>query len=244
MRKFLAVILFCISTIASAQVMIPGVVASSRQTVGSLTPIALWKFEEASGNAVDEINGNNATMTGATYQQTGQVNYCYLFNGTTTYGNIGQPAVLNINPKDDPITIAVWYKSNGGSGYILSKGADDGGARQYSVYSDGVYLNANMSGGTWTTYSSDALADNLFHLIVLTSAGDGNDGHVYIDGTLLGTIPMGTANANSIDILIGARRNSGNTGVTSFLTGSVDELRIYNIELNQTQITALYNDEI
>lgn len=241
--KYLIVIIFLFLWLPCKSQLIPGVVASSISD-DLAEAVSSWKFEEASGNAIDDINDNDATMSNVTYQQTGKLDYCYSYNGSSSYGNIGQPSELNLDPKSDAMSIVAWFRSNGGSGYIVSKGDADGATRQYNMYSDGNYLNCNMSGGTWTAFTTVNISDDAWHFIVITSPGNGNDGHAYIDGDIeTTTIPMGTASPNSIDILIGARRVSGNTGLAAYLTGMVDELRIYNIELSQAQVTALYNAE-
>lgn len=242
MRKLFIFILLFIGIVFSVQgQIIPGVVASSISKFP--TPIASWSFEESSGSAIDAINGNNATMTSATYRQTGKVGYCFSYNGTSSYGNVGQPSILNLNPRTHPISISVWVRTNGDSGYILMKGDSDNGTRQYNIYCDGVSVGCNMAGGIWTEYTT-AIADNQWHFIVITSPGNGSSGHCYIDGNLeVTTIAMGTAETNSYDILIGARRDTANTGTAGFLNGYIDQLRIYDIELSQEQVTAIYTSE-
>ena len=66
-------------------------------------------------------------------------------------------------------------------------------------------------------------------------------GSFYFDGVLKDSSVTRGTEENSYDLLFGARRGTGNTGYGYALTGSIDEVIIWNRRLNSTEVSDVYN---
>lgn len=73
--------------------------------------IAYYKLDETTGNAVDVLNGNNATLVGGVTQGvTGLINNAYDFNGSNGYLNI--PLSIYDNLDTNNFTFSCWFKTD------------------------------------------------------------------------------------------------------------------------------------
>ncbi|HEU5395903.1 MAG TPA: glycoside hydrolase family 76 protein, partial [Verrucomicrobiae bacterium] len=88
--------------------------------------IGAWPLDETSGTVADDAsgNGNNGTLTGATWNSNGRINGCLNFNGVNS-------SVKIANPVANDFTLAFWVKTtqNTGSGqWYNGAGLVDGDA--------------------------------------------------------------------------------------------------------------------
>lgn len=142
-----------------------------------------------------------------------------------------------------PISYSAWIKKPAGpTGYIFTTrdGAANTGAMSYLVQSDGT---VDVLGNGTVLSTSDTVDDGSWHHIVATYDG-GADGSatykLYIDGSLSGTE---TNESASFDIAGEARighRGDGAGGGGVFFEGSISDVRIYNRELSDIDVTALF----
>jgi hypothetical protein len=130
-------------------------------------------------------------------------------------------------------TAAIWYKDTGSgstSAYILTQ-IYQGSINLGIDYVNGAffYVDSWMSGSTFT------INNGVWTNIAVT--WDGTNMATYINGTLLGTTTPGGASYDS-----GAAYRIGSSwDASSFVTGEIGEVRIYNKPLSQGQVTANYN---
>jgi len=179
-------------------------------------------------------NSNDGTKkaTNEPVEAEGKVGRAQDFDGDD-YINIGQDTELNLLTN---FTIEYIAKvASGNFGTFVDRG--DQGTRQYQLYNDindETYANV---GGTGLA-GGDVTADNTWRHSVLRVTSDTQ--YLYNNGNLSNSGNIGSATI-AVDTLLGARRDSGNTGTAFLLTGQMDEVRISATSRNAAWIKATYN---
>lgn len=162
-------------------------------------------------------------------------NYPYRnFDGATQYINASS-LIVKTNQSG---TISTWVKTNQiyttNSAWIISHYSSTTGVFGLS-FRNNYYLRYAIDGA-----SSDPFvyATNTWYHLVLVWNGTNYWG--YRNGVLDAT---GTYIANNTDrkLFIGTFNNDGTVDLTASINGSIDEIRIYNRSLFQSEITSLYN---
>jgi hypothetical protein len=168
-----------------------------------------------------------------------------LASATSDYVNLGQPSALNLNPRSE-WTILCWAKTttSSDSGTFIGKGDATTANRQYQLTygSPGPpYQLQAVVGGTF--YNSGAVGGNaIWHHCVLLNYDDAGTYRfrMYQDGAAVGTTAASGTATNAYDVLIGARRGTGNTGSGFLFSGSLDDMRVYNRALYVSEIETIY----
>ena len=203
--------------------------------------VAYYPFN---GNANDESGNNlNGTVYGATLttDKSGTPNKAYYFNGSNNYIKILSNTLLNL----PTYTIAVWINverfsgSNAEAGEILAKGI-------YPNYNYNLAAGVNNTNtlGTGTTSNgnyADFQSTNTFNAktwYLLAVTNDGSNLKMTVNTVSNGSISVGTIQTNNNDIYIG--RYEGDT--RWFYKGKIDDIRIYNRALTETEIQQIYNE--
>ncbi len=194
--------------------------------------------------------GNNGTAYGTltpTADHNGNPNAAYYFNGTDSYVEV--PDAPSLNPTTQ-ISISVWFCPvsfvGTGNDPIIDKPFTSFALPAYQ-YHFGVtgndYWNLpskigfdistnNILGGAVSPINFYQ-PGNWYHLV---GTYDGSYAKLYVNGALItSNSTSGTLKDYSQNIYIGKYGNSNN-----FLPGSINELRIYNRALSQTEVTSLY----
>ena len=206
-------------------------VTTTAQNVNGL--VAYYPFN---GNANDESgNGNNGTNTDATLtaNRFGNEGKAYSFNGTSSYIRSGLSSNLKINGS---ATLAAWVEGTNPTDIIVSL---EDGTNQYlqitmragSIPGGNIYTN-----GSWKAItSSEPIVDNNWHFIVLT---------LFPDSAVLYTDSRRVANLSSVGVLTSPAQLLVTIGrnPSTFFSGKLDDIRIYNRAINATEVLALYNE--
>ena len=140
---------------------------------------------------------------------------------------------INLNTS---FTVSAWIKTSANNGTFIAKS----GAYQFYVNASGKVV------GNWNNadriVSNTTITTGKYHYVTITfSSGTAK---LYIDGVLDGTTtsqPTPISNANNFSI--GAIWNSKSV-ITSTFIGDIDEIRIWNSELTDTQLRFIMNQEI
>lgn len=210
--------------------------------------VGYWKMNEGSwtGSANEVIDSSSSSYHGQSINgasvTTGQTGFgnAGSFNGTG-YINIGDRA----NLKPPQITVSAWiywpagtYDGDNSHHRIVAE--YDGASNNFML---GLYQR-RLYGWIWISNSERSragntlnIADNTWHHIALTYNGTALQ--LYLDGQNDGSttnIP-GTLDADAINLAVGATSN----GAAPF-RGRIDDVRIYNRALSQSEITALYGN--
>lgn len=181
------------------------------------------------------------------------------FNGTSSYANVPVNPLLVIT---DSITIEAWINaaafttgptpsSNsivckhgwgyGEQGYVLRTGSSGaGGALSFNF----AGVDTNGSYASWQSVLSTSVmnANTWYHV---AGTYDGDTLKCYINGNLEGTFAFkGTIrDSSAYDLKIG-RLAYTSIGQTRYFNGKIDEVRIWNRALSQSELSASMNTHI
>lgn len=220
----------------------------------------LMAYYPLDGTANDASgNGNNGALYGptSTTDRFGNPNSAYYFNGGTDYIWIGR----NVRPVN--ITVSVWFNTtastaggiNGSSGFpaqaILRDRAGgwhlavaaQGNTWGQPVGALGATLYRSSSGLVSLWPSGPAYNDGVWHFVALTY--DGLSNSLYIDGVKRASQQFATDEGISYQTGGGALA-IGRDGdyPDGYFTGEIDDVRIYNRALSDTEMLNLYLSEI
>lgn len=234
-------------TFDPSQIEVADGVARLRDDQVGLAMLGYWRMEEASwngtpGEVLDSSgNGLDGRAEGdADIFPVGLIGSTGTFDGNGDLVSLGQPSALNLNPAFDEFTLAAWFKSPG-AGALISKADDDFGSRQFYLFvlDDRVWANI---GGSQNESSLVGALDDEWHHAAVVNFNNGTEMRytIYLDGVPAGEFPSGTA-TNSSDIMIGARRNVGNSGSDFLMNGEIDEVMIVGRALTSGEVAGLYN---
>ncbi|MCP5098322.1 MAG: tandem-95 repeat protein, partial [Chloroflexi bacterium] len=124
-------------------------------------------------------------------------------------------------------TVSVWV--NGNRGTILDTRYPINREDHLRIHMDSVQI-----GGELLTYD---IPDNEWTHLAVTTDESSNTVKVYINGALEGTLSPSTLPIFQIPPSVGADRDA-----TDFYHGFIDDLRIYDVDLAQSDIQDLYNN--
>lgn len=192
-------------------------------------------FDEGKGNTVadDSIHKNNGSIMGDAKWVNGKFGSALAFDGAGDTVEIKHADILNTTTA---VTMEMWVKTQGGA-EVKQAGIEKGdwALGEYSIYP--VY-----EGGTVVQFfdlppaCGDAgirgrsIQGDEWHY--LAGVWDGKKIYLYINGELERSGECaGTLKTNNQGLYIGSR-----LGNQRFLTGTVDEVRLYNRALTQAEI--------
>ena len=193
-------------------------------------------------NALNNFETKLYTGNGVTQSIGGYINGAGSFNGSNssisiTDGGIGNNATARVT-----YSISIWVKTTStsaaaiigdydGTDYSLYLQMESTGKLSMGNYMDGVgsYANGNT-----------AINDGNWHNLIIINNTSDNTQKLFIDGNntpdINHTLTSGTKNAQPIQI--GYYATTGGY----VWNGSIDQVRLYNIALSSSNITALYNE--
>lgn len=219
----------------------PGVTSEDSSLLNGL--IAWWKLN---GDANSSVGSAHGTIVGAvpTTGQSGAANGAYSFDGTNDYIN----AQLSNVGGDMVHSITLWYRPdtltiNGNGRDPFSMGNASGS--QYSA------LEFNPTNIYWYSYNNDIYRTptpvvGSWVFIALTYAGGGattTNKRVYINSTIATMSTQGAEYGFVLNLPanspVGIGYDRGRN--TSFFDGTIDDIRVYDRVLSQTEINALYS---
>lgn len=186
---------------------------------------ALYRLE---GNALDESGNYNGTVTSLTYGL-GRFGRGGVFNGSSTrintsFANFASTGVtlsmwVNITTHKNYNYLATFYENNSINIYCDSIGT--------------ISLGGSITSGAYT-------AGQWLHVVAtITSGGLAT---LYVNGVSIGTFTSTTwfSDTNKNDV-IGCENGALNT-YSQYLNGLIDQFRVFNKALTQSEVTALYNE--
>jgi len=214
----------------------PDAVCAQVAAYGAIVPEGLighWKLDEGTGvSAIDSSGlGNDGVIEGSPqYADSGRAGKALFFNGETKVSTpIGEPLY--------DFTVSAWFKddkeatqnerildkSGGGTGFWL--GRDDTNSEGWGGMIFDQKLTTTLSSGQW-------------HHIVLVR--NGADAFLYGDGVEVSTATVSTEPDKDLFFTIGgigAEKPSD-----AWMTGMIDDVRLYNRSLTQEEVLLLYNN--
>ncbi len=215
--------------------------------------VAYYPFN---GNAGDSsINGNSPVFNNATLtvDRFGNQNSAYKFDGSSSYMRIPNSPSLNMGKK---ISISAWVKINGfykgvcHGNYVISKfnantstyfgyllSFDDAPYYNYNQCTQVVdTLHQNFYGPGGPPSSLPYVQSGRWQQVVYTC--DGKNVKLYIDSRLVSSVLDSSYTfANSGDLYFG---KFDHPSYPYWFNGVLDDVRIYNRPLNDSEVTSLY----
>ena len=207
--------------------------------------VALWAFDEGSGDTANDFSGNNnqGKLNGDTSWVNGKFGKALQFDGDMDYVEVQHDETLNII---EELSIAVWAKFEqipARENVLLDKGPKGGNAQYYLGYepAEEAYF-LNFFGLGWHAgdhFNSPKTADTDWHHVAVTF------------DTASGTIKScvdGVCNEHTTDdFLVTKGEDNLIIGDARFLetnrnfsyTGIIDEVAIYDIVLTEDEIKTL-----
>jgi hypothetical protein len=206
----------------------------------------MWSFngQDISGTtAYDRSgNGNNGALTNGPTRAIGKVGQALGFDGTDDY------ILVSRNSAIEPVivSVATWVKlgvaatSQAAYSKIVEKShRTSGTAISYDVgsnYSGNGKFFFEASDGSYNAVQSTTIpvAGTWYHVV---GVYDGATSNIYINGVLENTVSdTGSITYNSDNLFIGQNGSNGER-----FNGVVDEVRIYNRALSESEVKQLYN---
>lgn len=236
-------------------------VVSARPLTCADNPVALWHFNEGSGNSItDTCSGIVGTLHGTnTTWINGKYGKSILFNGFDNYISIG-----GMNQSFENFSIMTWVKAlqpnadyqtfvgreifTAGTwfwNFALAKDSINQGYPESSYFNlfDDLSLTQNVQGTYFSPPQYNTITDGTWHLLVGTFDGANQNMTLYYDGNLIGSSATTITNISSSTgyFLMGADFNSDISNYAYFLNGSLDDVAIFNRVLTQNEITDYYS---
>ncbi len=217
--------------------------------------IGYWPF---TGNPLDMSgNGNNGTNNGATLSvdRFGNPYSAYYFNGISNYIVLNNNLPIINSPQFTISAWAIMYGLGGGTkqlNNIFEQRCDDGSTSAKST----IHLTAEENTGN-ASFLVRSSVNSLGNYIEIQSPSKGygawhnyigvldasSNLRFYIDGIQVGQTPFTQTGDFITDINyvdIGSYHYSG--VFNGYFNGNIDEVRIYNRGLSQSEITAIYTE--
>jgi hypothetical protein len=193
-------------------------------------PSAHWRLDETSGTtAIDSEGGHHGTLTNGPAWIPGQVDGGLEFDGTDDFINVPHDDALSLTT----FSISAWIKPTSLSGWkvIVNKGTTTN-AVNYYLATDNDEIGLGFYNAGWVefnTTSADLTSNQWYH--VLASYDDASrTGRIYLDGMLIHTSTVSTSPLANSDAL-----TIGRSGIGEYWTGIVDDVRIYNRVLSDSE---------
>ncbi|HWL48526.1 MAG TPA: LamG domain-containing protein, partial [Acidimicrobiia bacterium] len=200
-------------------------------------PIAAYSFDEGSGTTLNDSAANHdGAITGATWTTAGKYGSALDFDGADDLVSVADADDLDLTKN---FTLEAWARPDTLANWktVLSKGESPGGSasgyilmsRSNGGYPEGVVGDSGTLKGVTGT---SALPAGSWSHLALTS--DGTDLRLYVGGQLVATAPAIAAKPTVANLEIGHTT----TLTAYYFDGLIDEVRIYDRTLSQSQIQA------
>jgi len=194
--------------------------------------VAGYGFEEGSGTVVNDVsgNGNNGTISGATWTTSGKYGNALSFNGTNARVNVNNAPSLQLT---SGMTLEAWvYPTTVNSAWrdVIYKGNDNYYLEGTSTNSSHPVAGAILGGVYAEAYGPTALTANTWAHLAATY--DGATVRLYVNGVQVSSHAQTGAIATSTNPL----QIGGDSLYGQYFAGRIDEVRVYNRALSVAEI--------
>lgn len=207
-------------------------------------PVGWWRLGESSGTTAVDSSGNDNDgiyLGGAT------------FNSRTglTFG--GSDNAIGFDGVDDgmtapsgltafPCSIECWFSSTATDGPLMQAPLIGGNAH-VKLRLEGAQLIASksaegVSGALWSFTTTDDFNDGEIHHVVATFADGSSAPTVYVDGAAVDGSSSSLLSSHNLtsDVFVGWDGEPS----PAYLAATIDEVAIYDVELDSTQVSDHY----
>ncbi|MHA2334888.1 MAG: DUF2341 domain-containing protein, partial [Candidatus Hodarchaeales archaeon] len=196
----------------------------------------VWHLKEDPSGSAPQMKdstsySNHGTSQGSITGTDAHIDGGLVFDGSDDYVNTSS----NPNFGTGSFTIMVWYKGGETGNYRGLAGAAITGSTGFALNNHGGYLSSWINDDTDT--GTISISDNNWHHCVLVR--NGSNGYLYVDGVLDASFLTSSASVDvAQDFWIGGWGNP-----IYLIGGTIDEVRISNINRSVDWITTEYNNQ-
>jgi hypothetical protein len=216
----------------------------SNDEVAVVGLVAAYNFDEGSGPMVTDASayGNTGTINGASWTTQGRFGSALNFDGVTNWVTVNDSDSLDLSTG---MTLEAWAYPTAATGTwmtIALKEAPPGNNLAYHLQADPSnhpisYITTDLAGAQGVT-GPQLLPLNTWTYLAATY--DGAMLSLYVNSTLVASQPV----SGNILPSTGPLRFGGNSIWGEYFAGTIDNVRIYNRALNQTEIQADMNTPV
>jgi hypothetical protein len=214
--------------------------ALSKVTVGTdLGLVGYWKLDESSGSTIADSSGyaNTGTLLGGYTHSTSVPaalgagdTHSLTFNGSNAYASLGVSSMLANN---SPQSISLWVNLTSNANvqnFVAMVNVPSQSGLQVGLR-NGNLVTWNWGGGALITGTLPTTG--AWHHVVYT--WDGTTNRMYLDNTAQTSTTTAHQTASPDNLYFGSY-----DGVNELLSGSLDDVRVYNRALSAAEVSALF----
>lgn len=223
-----------------------------RKPVAASNLVAWYPFEGEASDATAfqpwaaDDTDYSGTVNGATYQESGGVTDIRRGSNTAAYEFDTTGNIELFNHGLSSHSISCWLNTDvlgyntGGSNALIFGYYDGGGAKYTIINMDGDSLNYRIDDGSnsYTKVAGSSINTVEWNHAVLTYNSSTSNVKAYLDGSLLGEISY----SSGIVFDTGNYYIGGNPVNGTNFDGKVDDCRIYNRALTESEVSSIYNN--
>ncbi|QNN22330.1 hypothetical protein HED60_08610 [Planctomycetales bacterium ZRK34] len=204
-----------------------------------------------SGSAVDDAGDADGSFNGPTRGLDGIDYRAVRFDGSNDYVMIPHSDSMLLNAG----AVSFWFKpssTSGTRGLLCKDAAYFGDGGHLRIYTSGKSLRAQIQSttATYTAQTGNLINSGNWYNVVVSFGPTGLN--LFVNGSLVassactsGLGVSGGGAGNTEPIILGADASSASAGtglpLTNFYSGLMDDVRIYNQPIDQTQAADIYN---
>lgn len=222
---------FAAGTTAGSTVVANGVAGAVSHDTANSSAVARYPLDNGTGTtAYDFVNDHDGAITGASWIS-GVRGQAVSFDGVDDSVEVNDDLTLST------WTIAAWVKTTENGTVLSRRDSSSGNTANYQIEIVNGKARISYYDTSASTFqfvdSTTRVDDGNWHLVVGTFDGSTLEG--YVNGSSFGTTSGGTPYTDSTDSTwLGKRPDNDD-----FMDVDVDEARIYNSALNQSQVSNL-----
>ena len=206
--------------------------------------VAHWSFDSLQDARIQDTStgGHHGRLVGKPKSEDGTMGRSLQLDGRHDYAVINDADDFSFTTAT--FSVAAWvnvYALRGNQQMIVAKNVYSANQREWGlmVDTDRHFRFYLQSGGRWNTVESQTIPElgQWYHVVVTIDAGQAC---LYVNGKCEGEAKLGSAVPDTAaPITIGAVNDGGRVWQTFF--GAIDELRLYNRELNAEEVAGMYH---
>ena len=207
-----------------------------------------WRFNTGSGTTAADSSssatpgtlvGSPTWSTDTPSDDTGNT-YSLSLDGSSQYVEVPSPNL----PTGD-FTYTAWFKKETATSQLIMMAPDSAGENEFAVFfrADQTFELA-LNGVTDTISTTAAAPLNEWNHISVSRAG--SDITMYLNGVMVDSATDGTVlDFSTCSFYIGVDIDSGGcaTGLSNYFDGNIDDVRVYDRALAQSEIREIYADD-
>ena len=205
-------------------------------------PVAHWSFDN---DAVDGAGSSHGTVSGgaafmANEEGKGVGSHALSLDGTDDYVDLDLH-VSKFPLGDSTRSVTGWFKADAGNQdqTFFAYGPNVAGKR-FSIAADRTQAVVGVSGYAWGVRNL-SLTDGWHHIAVTFAGGDAKVFSIYLDGVLQSSELLGGFR-RELDTKSGPASIGRSATGTKHYAGSIDDVRLYDVELSAEQVRALFDE--